>query len=125
VNWLQSDLNVFDIDQMRPAHVLPRCGNSYLNANRTRWLRKTFASALTAIGRQPQSVEIIMKTILMAAVAAVTLGMTGVALAGEPVLHHGVQGQMARNEQVAPQQRPAYLARNEQVSPQQRPTYLG
>jgi len=51
-----------------------------------------------------------MKNMLMAAVAAVTLGMTGVALAGEPMIHHGVHNQVARNEQVAPNQRPAYLA---------------
>ena len=66
-----------------------------------------------------------MKNFLMAAVAAVTLGMTGVAMAGEPIVHHAVQGRMARNEQVAPQQRPAYLSRNESVDPQQRPAYLG
>ena len=65
-----------------------------------------------------------MKNVLMAAVAAVTLGMTGVALADAPIVHHGDQGQVARNEQVAPQQRPAYLSRNEQVAPQQRPAYL-
>jgi CelD/BcsL family acetyltransferase involved in cellulose biosynthesis len=65
-----------------------------------------------------------MKNIMMAAVAAVTLGMTGVAMAGEPIVHHAVQVQTARNEQVSPQQRPAYLARNESVSPQQRPAYL-
>ena len=51
-----------------------------------------------------------MKNSLMAAVAAVTLGMTGVAMAGEPIVHHAVHTQMARSESVSPQQRPAYLA---------------
>jgi hypothetical protein len=66
-----------------------------------------------------------MKNTLMAAVAAVTLGMTGVAMASVPIVHHAVQGQMARNESVAPQQRPAYLARSDsQSTPEQRPAYL-
>jgi hypothetical protein len=79
-----------------------------------------------------------MKSIMMAAVAAVTLGMTGAAMADnisakQPSTNGNTQvimpnqqaGYLARNEQVSPQQRPAYLARNEQVAPQQRPAYLG
>jgi hypothetical protein len=80
-----------------------------------------------------------MKNFLMAAVAAVTLGMTGAAMASTPILNHATSGALARNEQVAPQQRPAYLARNEHgpvthnydylarndtVLPSQRPAYL-
>ena len=79
-----------------------------------------------------------MKNFLVAAVAAVSLGMTGAAIASEPTPHHGVSAQdrneagrpnqrptyLARDEQVSPQQRPAYLSRNETVLPKQRPTYL-
>jgi hypothetical protein len=64
-----------------------------------------------------------MKNFLMAAVAVVSLGMTGAAIASEPMLHHGVSPQ-ARNETVLPNQRPTYLARDEEVSPQERPAYL-
>jgi hypothetical protein len=63
-----------------------------------------------------------MKKIFMAAVAAVSLGMTGAAMASQPTVHH--VGQQARNEQVSPQQRPAYLAGNNTVFPSQRPAYL-
>ena len=47
-----------------------------------------------------------MKNFLMAAVAAVSLGMTGAAMASQPMMRHTVD-QQARNDQVAPQQRPA------------------
>ncbi len=87
-----------------------------------------------------------MKTILMAAVAAVTLGMTGAAMADQ-----GTAKQPAANSQlvmpsphatyvaqaqgggtdVLPSQRPAYLAAylppgatNQDVLPSQRPSYL-
>jgi hypothetical protein len=65
-----------------------------------------------------------MKTMLMAAVAAVTLGLTGTALAeqaGVTLTKHAV---LARNEQVAPRHHPAYLASRGDVLPSQRPTYL-
>ncbi|GAB0118310.1 hypothetical protein [Acidisoma sp. 7E03] len=77
-----------------------------------------------------------MKTMLMAAVAAVTLGMTGAALAdqvtdkqpasgqSQSVMPNQRAGYLARNESVLPSQRPAYLARNESVLPSQRPAYL-
>jgi hypothetical protein len=66
-----------------------------------------------------------MKNILMAAVAAVTLGMTGVALAGQPIVRHAAQGQVAGNEVVLPNQRPAYLAENNhEWTKEQRPAYL-
>ncbi|WP_158805601.1 MULTISPECIES: hypothetical protein [unclassified Acidisoma] len=69
-----------------------------------------------------------MKNFLMAAVAAVSLGMTGAAMASQPMMRHSVD-QQARNDQVAPQQRPAYLASNgaqgnSSVLPSQRPAYL-
>ena len=78
-----------------------------------------------------------MKSILMAAVAAVTLGLTGAAMANDisakqPSTNGNTQvimpnqqaGYLARNESVLPSQRPAYLARNESVLPSQRPAYL-
>jgi hypothetical protein len=69
--------------------------------------------------------EIIMKTSLIAAVAAVTLGMSGAALAGTPLFpHNDHHQQVARNDVVLPSQRPAYLARNSVVLPSQRPAYL-
>jgi hypothetical protein len=66
-----------------------------------------------------------MKVSLIAAVAAVTLGMSGAALAGTPLYpHNDHQQQVARNGVVLPSQRPTYLARNSVVLPSQRPTYL-
>jgi len=66
-----------------------------------------------------------MKTSLIAAVAAVTLGMSGAALAGSPLFpHNDHQQQVARNSNVLPDQRPAYLAGNSSVLPDQRPAYL-
>jgi len=65
-----------------------------------------------------------MKKMLMAAVAAATLGMTGAALAATPVVHHATGAEMARNSDVLPSQRPAYLAQNSDVLPSQRPAYL-
>ena len=66
-----------------------------------------------------------MKTSLIAAVAAVTLGMSGAALAATPLFQHNDhQQQVARNSVVLPNQRPAYLARNSVVLPNQRPAYL-
>jgi hypothetical protein len=70
-----------------------------------------------------------MKSIMMAAIAAVTLGMTGVAMADQPVARHKTS-QQARNETVLPNQRPTYLAGNSTqgsnsvVLPSQRPAYL-
>ncbi|WP_158805508.1 MULTISPECIES: hypothetical protein [unclassified Acidisoma] len=70
-----------------------------------------------------------MKSILMAAIAAVTLGMTGVAMAGQPVSSHNSYKE-ARNETVLPNQHPTYLAGNSTqgsnsvVMPSQRPDYL-
>jgi hypothetical protein len=65
-----------------------------------------------------------MKTSLFAAVAAVTLGLSGAALAGTPLYPHNDHQQQARNSVVLPSQRPAYLARNSVVLPSQRPAYL-
>jgi hypothetical protein len=66
-----------------------------------------------------------MKNSLIAAVAAVTLGMSGAALAGTPLYpQSGHHQQVARNNVVLPSQRPTYLARNSVVLPSQRPTYL-
>jgi hypothetical protein len=64
-----------------------------------------------------------MKTLLMAAVAAVTLGMTGAAMA-LPIVPHTANSQQAQNSVVLPNQRPAYLAGNSVVLPNQRPAYL-
>lgn len=77
-----------------------------------------------------------MKSILMAAVAAVTLGMTGAALASQTAApqtanpnsqlvmpgHH--LRHLAGNNTVLPSQRPTYLAGNNTVLPSQRPIYL-
>jgi len=66
---------------------------------------------------------ITMKTSLIAAVAAVTLGMSGAALAGTPLFPH--HQQLAGNNVVLPSQRPTYLAgSNNVLIPAQRPTYL-
>lgn len=65
-----------------------------------------------------------MKNFLLAAVAAVSLGMTGVALAATPVVHHVVGVQLAGNNTVLPSQRPTYLAKDDIVLPSQRPAYL-
>ncbi len=65
-----------------------------------------------------------MKSMILAAVAAVTLGMTGAALADAPIRHSLAGAQTAGNSVVLPSQRPSYLARNESVDPQQRPAYL-
>jgi hypothetical protein len=77
-----------------------------------------------------------MKSILMAAVAAVTLGMTGAALADQVSAKQPASGQsqvtmpnqragyLAKNDVVMPNQRAQYLARNESVLPSQRPAYL-
>ncbi len=67
-----------------------------------------------------------MRTSLIAAVAAVTLGLSGAAFAGTPLFPHnnGHQQLVARNSVVLPSQRPAYLARNSVVLPSQRPAYL-
>ncbi len=66
-----------------------------------------------------------MRNSLIAAVAAVTLGMSGAAFAGSPLYsHNDHQQQVARNSVVMPSQRPAYLARNSVVLPNQRPAYL-
>ncbi|WP_419760296.1 hypothetical protein [Acidisoma sp.] len=66
-----------------------------------------------------------MKNLMIAAVAAVTLGMSGAAFAGSPLYpqndHHQ---QVSRNDVVLPSQRPSYLARNSVVLPSQRPSYL-
>jgi hypothetical protein len=70
-----------------------------------------------------------MKSSFIAAIAAVTLGMTGVAMADQPVPRHDAS-QQARSETVLPDQRPAYLASNSArgsnsvVLPNQRPKYL-
>jgi hypothetical protein len=64
-----------------------------------------------------------MKNMILAAVAAVTLGMTGAALADSP-MHHHASAQQARNSVVLPSQRPSYLASRGTVLPSQRPTYL-
>jgi hypothetical protein len=68
--------------------------------------------------------ESIMKSSLIAAVTAVTLGMSGGAFAGTPLFPHSDHQQVARNSVVLPSQRPTYLARNSVVLPSQRPTYL-
>ncbi|MCB8876277.1 hypothetical protein [Acidisoma silvae] len=65
-----------------------------------------------------------MKSMILAAVAAVTLGMTGAAMADAPIRHNLAGTEQARNSQVEPSQRPAYLARNSTVLPSQRPAYL-
>ena len=64
-----------------------------------------------------------MKRLLMAAVAAASLGMTGAAMAS-PIVQHTPNSQQAQNSVVLPSQRPAYLARNSVVLPSQRPEYL-
>lgn len=65
-----------------------------------------------------------MKSMILAAVAAVTLGMTGAALADAPIRHNLAGAQTAGNSVVLPSQRPAYLAGNSVVLPSQRPSYL-
>jgi hypothetical protein len=67
-----------------------------------------------------------MRNIFMAAVAAVTLGMTGAAMAS-PIVPHTAKtahAEQAQNSVVLPSQRPAYLAQNSVVLPSQRPAYL-
>jgi hypothetical protein len=64
-----------------------------------------------------------MKTFLLAAVAAVSLGVTGAAMAS-PIVAHTAHAQQAQNSVVLPSPRPAYLARNSNVLPNQRPAYL-
>ncbi|HTI01167.1 MAG TPA: hypothetical protein VL752_09500 [Acidisoma sp.] len=65
-----------------------------------------------------------MKTMLMAAVAAVTLGMTGAALAEQASATLTKHSVLARNEQVVPPRRPVYRASRGDVLPSQRPAYL-
>jgi hypothetical protein len=65
-----------------------------------------------------------MKNLLMAAVAAASLGLTGAAMASPPVPHSVKTQQQAQNSVVLPSQRPAYLAQNSVVLPSQRPAYL-
>ena len=69
-----------------------------------------------------------MRTILMAAVAATTLGMTGAGLAKQPIADDGGSRQ-ARNETVLPTQHYENIAGNSAqgssvVLPSQRPQYL-
>lgn len=65
-----------------------------------------------------------MKHLLMAAVTAASLGLTGAAMAATPTVHHAAGAEVARNSNVLPSQRPAYLAQNSNVLPSQRPAYL-
>ncbi len=66
-----------------------------------------------------------MRTSLIAAVAAVTLSLSGAAFAGSPLYPQNNHAQqVARNSTVLPSQRPDYLARNSTVLPSQRPDYL-
>ncbi len=50
-----------------------------------------------------------MKMFLMAAVAVVSLGLTGAAFAS-PIVPHTAYSRQAQNSVVLPSQRPAYLA---------------
>jgi hypothetical protein len=69
--------------------------------------------------------EIVMKNFVIAAIAAVSLGMTGAAMASVvPPTAKTAHAEQARNSVVLPSQRPAYLARNSVVLPSQRPAYL-
>jgi hypothetical protein len=68
--------------------------------------------------------EMTMKTSLIAAVAAVTLGLSGAALAESPLNLQNNHQHIARNDAVLPSQRPAYLAKDDVVLPSQRPAYL-
>lgn len=65
-----------------------------------------------------------MKHLLIAAVTAANLGLTGAAMAATPTVHHAAGAEVARNSSVLPSQRPAYLAQNSNVLPSQRPAYL-
>ncbi|MBW4021519.1 MAG: hypothetical protein HIU92_00025 [Proteobacteria bacterium] len=66
-----------------------------------------------------------MRSSLFAAVAAVTLGLSGVALAGTPVNSNYHLAQDGGNNVVLPSQRPVYLAGvNNEALPSQRPVYL-
>ncbi|MBW4022749.1 MAG: hypothetical protein HIU92_06340 [Proteobacteria bacterium] len=68
-----------------------------------------------------------MRNFLMAAVAAVSLGLTGSALAATVSPSQAQQIHAAAdggNSVVLPSQRPSYLAGNEVVLPSQRPVYL-
>jgi hypothetical protein len=66
-----------------------------------------------------------MKSFVIAAAAALTLGIPGAAFSYMPAVHSVRQvGVQARNGVVLPSQRPAYLAGNSSVLPSQRPAYL-
>jgi hypothetical protein len=54
-----------------------------------------------------------MRQFVMAAVAAVSLGTTGAALADSPILHHTVGVEQAGNSVVLPSEHPQYLATND------------
>ncbi len=99
-----------------------RCGNAYLSGNGT-GEHESFPPALDTMGCPGFIWSSSMKTFLMAAVAAISLGLTGAAMAS-PIVPHTANAQQARNSVVLPSQRPTYLARNSTVLPSQRPTYL-
>jgi hypothetical protein len=67
-----------------------------------------------------------MRNFVIAAVTAVSLGMTAAAMASTlvPPASKPAHAEQARNSVVLPSQRPTYLAGNSVVLPSQRPAYL-
>ncbi len=110
---------------MTGAGIMLRRSKAYLTVNGTGRQESRLFRAGLASGSSPD-LEMIMKNFVIAAVAAVSLGMTGAAMAATvvPPAATTVHAEQARNSVVLPSQRPTYLARNSVVLPSQRPTYL-
>ena len=106
---------------MRCGQIMLRRSKVYLGVNGMGG--DSAPSALDTIGCPVSIWSIPMKTFLIAAVAAVSLGMTGAAMA-LPIVPHAAHSQLAGNSVVLPSQRPAYRAGNSVVLPSQRPAYL-
>jgi hypothetical protein len=62
-----------------------------------------------------------MRTFVVAAAAAMSLGIKSVADAAHPIIHQTISTQQARNGVVLRSQRPVYVAGNSSVLPSQRP----
>jgi hypothetical protein len=102
--------------------IMPQRSKDYLAGNGA-MRREPSRPVLDEIGCPASIWSSSMKKFLLAAVAAVSLGMTGVA-AASPIVAHTANSKQADNAVVLPSQRPQYLAGNSVVLPSQRPAYL-
>jgi hypothetical protein len=93
---------------MMRSRIMRRRGKAYSRSNET-GERRLLPSRAGHDGLSRVHLEISMKMFLMAAVAVVSLGLTGAAFAS-PIVPHTAYSRQAQNSVVLPSQRPAYLA---------------